>query len=220
MIQLIAYLGNYGREYAGTRHNVAWLFEQSLPFSSQISWQNKFKADFSSVDTETLVSWLCDLSLLKRRDDGSLPLPDNAPKKLYFLKPLTYMNLSGEAISEAANFFKIPPQDVLVIHDEIELPLGTLSLKWSGGLGGHNGLRSTKACLGTADFWRMRFGVGKPAKGNVADYVLGNFTEDERITLSQVFSVAHTLFAKTITFKDPQKLLGEWSKKKVAPDAK
>ena len=190
MIQLIAFLGNYGKEYEATRHNVAWLFEDSLVFSNRLSWSQKYKSEFVCCDYTDVVNWLCDASLLKRRSDGSLPVPEDSPKKLYFMKPLTYMNLSGDAISEAARFYKIPPEDILIVHDEIELPLGTVSLKWSGGLGAHNGLRSAKAQLGTADFWRLRFGVGKPANGNVADYVLGRFTEDERIALSQVFSVS------------------------------
>ena len=220
MIQLIAFLGNYGHEYADTRHNAAWLFEDSLPFASLLSWEKKFKGEFSSIDYQTLAEWFCEAGLLKKREDGSLPIPQEVPQRIYFLKPLTYMNLSGEAISEAAHFYKIKPEEILICHDEIELPLGTLSLKWSGGLGGHNGLRSAKACLSTADFWRMRLGVGKPANGNVADYVLGSFTADEKITLSQVFVSASTLLSKVLVAKDAQRLIQEWGKKKVAPDGK
>lgn len=207
MIQLIAFLGNYGHEYARTRHNTAWLFQESLPFAAKLSWANKYKSDFCAVDYEQFACWLQDAKLIKARDDGSLPLPADAPKKLYFMKPLTYMNLSGDAIGEAARFFKIPASDILVVHDEIELPLGTVSLKWAGGLGGHNGLRSAKAVLGTADFWRLRFGVGKPANGNVADYVLGSFSSDEQISLSQVFAQTWELFAKVLTAKDPARLI-------------
>ena len=215
MIQLIAYLGNYGSEYAQTRHNTAWLFENALPFSSKISWQNKFKSDFSSVDYMDLISWLKENDLIKERSNGTLLVPENPPSKIHFMKPLTYMNLSGDAIGEAARFYKIPASDILVVHDEIELPLGTVSLKWSGGLGGHNGLRSAKNVLGTADFWRLRFGVGKPANGNVADYVLGSFTDDEKIILSQVFAKTSELFSKIVTSKDIQNLIQLWGKKKV-----
>lgn len=215
MIQLIAFLGNYGREYENTRHNVAWLFERSLPFAQRVSYQSKYKADFCSVESENLVQWMCDAGLLKTRSDGSLPMPEMMPKKIYFMKPMTYMNLSGDAVVEAANFFKIPPADILVVHDEIELPLGTVSLKWSGGLGGHNGLRSMKSVFGTADFWRLRFGVGKPANGNVADYVLGSFTADEKIQLSQIFAMTHPMLAKFLTLKDPSNLQKEWNKKKL-----
>lgn len=208
MIQLVAFLGNYGPEYANTRHNAAWLFEESLPWASRLSWSDKYKSDFCSVDWEQFVSWLPEGTNVPA---GTVAA---APKKLSFMKPLTYMNLSGEAIGEAARFFKIPPEDILIVHDEIELQPGMVSLKWSGGLGGHNGLRSAKATLGTADFWRLRFGVGKPADGNVADYVLGSFSPDERIILSQVFAQAAILFGKLLTSRDPQRLVPEWGKKK------
>ena len=203
MIQLVAFLGNYGPEYANTRHNTAWLFEEGLPYSSRVPWANKYKSEFCAVDWEQFAAWL---------PEGTA-VPAAAPKKLYFMKPLTYMNLSGDAIGEAARFFKVPPEDILIVHDEIELPLGTVSLKWSGGLGGHNGLRSAMAVLGTADFWRLRFGVGKPQDGNVADYVLGSFSPDERIILSQAFAQAEGLFAKLLASRDPQRLIPEWGKK-------
>lgn len=215
MIQLVAFLGNFGKEYSDTRHNAAWLFESSLAFSDKIDWQKKFKSDFAAVDFSTAALWLKNCGLIKERKDGSLPVPDNAPSKLYFMKPLTYMNLSGDAIGGAARFYKIPAQDILVVHDEIELPIGTVSLKFGGGLGGHNGLRSAKAVLGTADFFRLRFGVGKPADGNIADYVLGSFTPDEKIILSQIFVQAANLFAKVLTCKDANTLIPEWGKRKL-----
>ena len=207
MIQLVAFLGNYGKEYENTRHNTAWLFEKSLPFSSSLSYQNKFKAEFATADYEDIV---------RKLNGGELKaLPENAPKKIYFMKPLAYMNLSGDAVGEAARFYKIPASDILVVHDEIELPPGTLSLKWSGGLGGHNGLRSIKSVFGTPDFWRLRLGVGKPSDGNVAEYVLGNFSQDEQITLSQVFVKCTELFNKILTAKDMENLLKSWSKVKL-----
>ena len=215
MIQLVAFLGNYGREYENSRHNTAWLFEKSLPFSNKFSWQSKYKSDFCAVDYEAFALWLKDAGLIKVHQDGTLAVPKDAPKKLYFIKPMTYMNLSGDAIGEVCQFFKIPASDVLVVHDEIELPIGTVSLKWSGGLGGHNGLRSTKAVLGTPDFWRLRFGVSKPASGDIADYVLGSFTSDEKIILSQVFPQTAQLFADVLTSSDPQRLIPSWGKQKL-----
>ena len=207
MLGLVAFLGNYGREYEQTRHNTAWLFEASLPFAPRLSWTNKYKSEFCSVDWEQFAAWLPE----------EMQPPSGAAsegRKLHFMKPLTYMNLSGDAIGEAARFFKIPPEDILIVHDEIELPLGTVSLKWSGGLGGHNGLRSAKTVLGTADFWRLRFGIGKPANGNVADYVLGPFSEDEQIVLAQVFAQAGPLLVKLLASRDPRRLIPEWGKKK------
>lgn len=136
-------------------------------------------------------------------------------EKIYFLKPETYMNASGDSVSALAAFFKIEPHEILVVHDELELIPGTISLKWSGGLGGHNGLRSMKSSFGTADFWRLRFGIGRPNHPDVAGYVLSRFTEDERITLDISFKKATELFALLLTESKPEKLLKEWAKVKI-----
>lgn len=220
MIQLIAFLGNFGREYSGTRHNAAWIFEDSLAFSAKLVWQQKFKAEYACAGYDSVTGWFKDAALISARPDGTASVSAHHPERLHFLKPLTYMNLSGQAIAEAARFFKIPPEDILIVHDEIELPLGTISFKWSGGLGGHNGLRSAKEALGTADFWRLRIGIGKPAHGDVVGFVLGAFTEDERIVLSQVFPQAQALLASILVSKDPNVLIPEWGKKKAVPETR
>lgn len=185
MISLIAFLGNYGKQYEGTRHNVAWQFADALDLTSSLSWQKKFKGQFAIGSSES--------------------------RPIYYLKPETFMNLSGDAIIEVAHFYKLKPEEILVVHDELELSPGTISLKWSGGLGGHNGLRSTKSVLGTADFWRLRFGIGRPNYDDIAGYVLSNFTSDERILLSQSFMRATELMHQIIA-KNPDTLLNEWKK--------
>lgn len=215
MISLVAFLGNYGREYERTRHNVGWQFAQSLPFYNALNWREQFKGDFSVLETPRFAELVAQHGLLTTKDGSTPPVPKNAPEKLYFLKPLTYMNASGEAIGELAHFYKIPAEQVLVVHDELELPFGTVSLKWSGGLGGHNGLRSTKAALATADFWRLRFGLTKPQNRDIADYVLSAFTQDEQQSLTTVFAQAATLFARLLLASEPQRLIAEWGKKKV-----
>ncbi|HPX25879.1 MAG TPA: aminoacyl-tRNA hydrolase [Treponemataceae bacterium] len=196
MIQLAAFLGNYGKKYEKNRHNVAWLFADSMSTVNSLSFTKKFKGDYA-LEKNT--------SITEKREDP-----------LYYIKPETYMNLSGESIAELANFYKIKPENILVVHDELELPLGTISLKWSGGLGGHNGLRSAKACLGTADFWRLRFGIGRPDHNDVAGYVLSDFNADERICLSQIFPQAEEFFT-TLMVSDPKKLETEWKKKNLLP---
>lgn len=203
MIRLAVFLGNHGREYARTRHNAAWLFLDSFPAARAIRWREKYRSEFAEVDAGAL--------------DGAAPRA-----RLYLMKPLTYVNLSGDAVGEAADFLRIAPAEILIVHDEIELPLGTVSLKWSGGLGGHNGLRSIRARLGTADFWRLRIGVGKPAApaggmpvGQVADYVLGAFGATENAALAAVFESARGLFCEAVSAQDPAPLLAEWGKKKV-----
>ncbi len=195
MISLVAFLGNHGKQYAGNRHNVAWQFADSLPFAGSLSWQRKFKGQYASRQFES-------------QSPGERSL-------VHFIKPETFMNLSGESVAEACSFFKLKPENVLVVHDELELPLGTVSLKWSGGLGGHNGLRSTKASLGTPDFWRLRFGIGRPAHPDVAAFVLSDFSPDERIALSLVWPEASKLLDLVIA-GGPEPYVKEWGKKKVA----
>lgn len=217
MIKLVAFLGNYGDEYTNSRHNVAWQFASQLPFYGKLSFLQKFKGDYAVAETRIFAQWCAETGMAQTKDGGVLRIPDGAPEKLYFLKPLTYMNLSGESIGALAGFFKILPAEILVVHDELELPLGTVSLKWSGGLGGHNGLRSAKASLGTADFWRLRFGISKPTNVDIAGYVLSSFSTDERIVLAQEFSATNEMFARFVLSSDEQqrRILSGWSKKKV-----
>ena len=211
MIRLVAFLGNYGRTYENTRHNAAWLFADSLPFAHRLSWQHKFKGAFCSLDASRLASWADEYHL-------GTSNARTASDAIYFLKPETYMNASGESIGELANFYKLTADHILVVHDELELPAGTIGLKKGGGLGGHNGLRSTKAVLNTADFWRLRFGIGRPDNPDVAGYVLSPFTSDERITMAQTFSAAAIPFIESILSNDPEKLVAAWGKKKVCAD--
>lgn len=109
------------------------------------------------------------------------------------LKPVTYMNLSGTAVSECTSFFKIKPEEVLVVHDDLELDFGTAKLQRGGGLQGHNGLRSIKERLGSGEFYRLRLGIGRPRHGDVRLYVTSPFSEDDRIKLDQVFKLSKKL---------------------------
>ena len=187
---VIAGLGNPGRQYDGSRHNAGFDVIDELADRLGIGRPVRFGK-----------------SLIGKGMIGG--------QKVILMKPLTYMNLSGESIGELARFFKINNDEILIVHDELELPIGTVSLKWSGGLGGHNGLRSAKAVLGTADFWRLRFGISKPANTNIADYVLSNFTADERIILAQEFAPTNEMFCKLLLSTDPNRILQGWSKKRI-----
>jgi len=167
MIKLYAFLGNHGREYAGNRHNVAWLFLESLGFYPTLSWRRGFKGRWAQVDSDAGRAW--------------------------FIVPETYMNLSGDSVAELARFHKIEPAEILVVHDELEMGFGFFGFKKGGGLGGHNGLRSMKERLGTPDFMRLRFGLGRPSHDDVAGYVLSDFSRDEREKLAcSVFPRAET----------------------------
>jgi peptidyl-tRNA hydrolase, PTH1 family len=149
---LVVGLGNPGREYARTRHNAGRLVVEELARRHGGSWKSKFSGQLAEV-----------------RLDGH---------KLALLKPETYMNESGRSVGAAAQFFKLDPDAVLVVHDEGDFELGRLEIKVGGGYGGHNGLRSIGQHLGTPDFLRLRIGVGRPERGDprpLADYVLSNF---------------------------------------------
>lgn len=153
---LVAGLGNPGREYAHNRHNVGWLVVDELARRHDGRWREKFNGRLAEV-----------------RIDGH---------KVALLKPETYMNESGRAVRAAAQFFKIDPDAVLVVHDESDLPTGRLQLRRGGGLAGHNGLRSVAAGLGGPGFLRLRVGVGRPERGDprpLADWVLSDFAPHE-----------------------------------------
>ena len=149
---LVAGLGNPGREYERTRHNVGWMIVDELARRHDGSFRSKFDGQLSEVRLGDL--------------------------RLALLKPETYMNVSGKSIAAARRFFKVEPGSLLVVHDDVDLEPGRLQARSGGGLAGHNGLRSIAGTLGTQDFLRLRIGVGRPGRGErrpVADYVLSPF---------------------------------------------
>jgi len=149
MIKLVVGLGNPGAEYELTRHNIAWILLDTHPQIGKAIWKNKFKGEYAEFNA------------------GS--------GKVYALKPQTYMNLSGESVAPLCQFFKINPDEILVIQDELDLPFGQIHFKQGGGLAGHNGLKSISKHLNTQDFYRMRIGIGRPIHGSVSNWVLSKF---------------------------------------------
>lgn len=154
MDRLIIGLGNPGSKYHNTRHNIGWDVFEELSFSSELKWNEKFKGHYS---------------VYQNRDE-----------KIFFLKPQTFMNLSGESVQPLMTFFKIPLENILVIHDELDLPFGTLAFKKGGGLAGHNGLKSIAQVLGSQDFRRVRLGIGRPVHGDVSNWVLSGYTGEDK----------------------------------------
>jgi PTH1 family peptidyl-tRNA hydrolase len=217
MIELVAFLGNPGGEYARNRHNAGWLLAERCPFFDALPWRKKFKGRYALCEGSRLAAYL-------PPEDG-VPACE-AAERVVFLMPETYMNLSGESVRVAASFYRIRPGGILAVHDELELPLGTASLKFSGGLGGHNGLRSMKANLDSADFWRLRIGIGRPdgrlpGKGGpqgsgrgIADWVLSDFTPGELSLLEPVLDACSQALIRVLT-GGPGPLLPEWNKKKI-----
>jgi PTH1 family peptidyl-tRNA hydrolase len=160
MIKLVVALGNPGTQYEFTRHNIGWLALDQLPFYEELVWNQKFKGLTASY---------------KIKDE-----------LVHFLKPLTFMNLSGQSVQPLMAFYKIAVSEIVIVHDEVDLPFGTIQFKSGGGLAGHNGLKSIAAILGTQDFLRIRIGVGKPVKGDVAGHVLSAFHESEERDLENI----------------------------------
>ncbi len=158
MDYLVAGLGNPGPEHTRDRHNVGWMVVDELARRHAGSFKGKFRGKLGDVRV------------------GGV--------RLALLKPETYMNESGSSIQAAAAFFKLPPTQVLVVHDDVDLDVGRLQARLGGGLAGHNGLRSIAQRLGSQDFLRLRIGVGRPGRGDprpVADYVLSAFSPEDDV---------------------------------------
>lgn len=153
---MIVGLGNPGKQYSQTRHNIGFMAGDLFARIHGSSFQKmEFKAETMNFQV------------------GS--------EKVLFVRPQTYMNLSGESVQPLAGFYKIPPQQIIVLHDEVDLPFGKLKIQQNRGHGGHNGVRSISQLLGTNDYVRVRMGVGRPPhpEMSAADWVLGRFSSDE-----------------------------------------
>lgn len=172
---LVVGLGNPGREHAANRHNVGWMVVDELARRHGATFRGKYAGQFGEA----------------RIGDAKVAL----------LKPETYMNLSGRSVSPAARFYKLPPERVLVVHDEGDFDLGRLQARVGGGLAGHNGLRSIAQDLGTQQFGRLRIGVGRPERGDprpLADFVLSDFRphEDAERIVARAADAVETLLAE------------------------
>lgn len=160
-IKLLVGLGNPGDKYEATRHNAGfwWIDQLATSSQSKLGLEAKFFGIAGKLASSSEV-WL--------------------------LKPTTFMNASGKAVAALANYYKISPPEILVIHDELDLPPDTVKLKKGGGHGGHNGLKDISAALGTPDFWRLRLGIGHPGNRNeVVNFVLKPPTKEEQMAINQ-----------------------------------
>ena len=185
MIRLLVGLGNPGPEYEATRHNAGFWW-------------------VDDVARELKTTLLAERAYFGLAARVARPLP-GIDGPVWLLQPQTFMNLSGKSVGALVRFFKIEPEEVLVAHDELDLPPGELKLKFGGGHAGHNGLRDIHAQLGSADYWRLRIGIGHPGvKTEVANYVLGRPSPTHRDAIEA--SLARALTAL------PHLLAGEMSK--------
>jgi peptidyl-tRNA hydrolase, PTH1 family len=172
---LVVGLGNPGREHALDRHNVGWMVVDELARRHDGSFRSKFSGKLAEVRLEGL--------------------------RLALLKPETYMNLSGSSLGAAARFYKLPTEQIAVVHDDVDLDHARLQVRLGGGLAGHNGLRSIAQDLGTQEFGRLRIGVGRPERGDprpLADFVLSDFQphEDPDLIVARAADAVETLLAE------------------------
>lgn len=153
-IKLIVGLGNPSDKYKNTRHNIGFM---AIDLIAKESQAQMWKQNFNGLSTEATIG----------------------NQKVILLKPMTYMNNSGVSVQSCANFYKILPEEILVIHDELDIPLCKIKTKIGGGNGGHNGIKSIESRIGK-EFHRLRIGIGRPEhKDQVSDYVLSNFSSTE-----------------------------------------
>ena len=178
-IKMIVGLGNPGSEYEQTRHNAGFWFIDEL------AWQ--YKATLKE----------------EKKFFGSVSRISISGSDLWLLKPSTFMNRSGQAVAALAQFYKIKPEEILVVHDELDIPCGRIKFKLGGGNGGHNGLKDIQARLGTPDFYRLRLGIDHPGDRNlVVGYVLNKPSPEHRQQIDEAINKS----LKAV----PMLLAGEW----------
>ena len=184
---VIAGLGNPGREYEGTRHNVGFMTLDALA--------DKYNIDVREKAFKGLIG--------KGMIEGN---------KVILVKPQTYMNLSGESLRAACDFFKVDPEEgLIVIYDDISLAPGQLRVRKKGSAGGHNGIKNIIAQLGTQNFLRVKVGVGeKPAGWDLADYVLGHFSKEEQVLMEEAFLRAADAASALLT-EDVERVMNQYN---------
>ena len=189
-MKLIVGLGNPGENYKLTRHNIGFIFIDEYLKNNGVGvrdYKKKFKGE-----------------IVELNKNG---------EKVIFLKPLTFMNLSGESIREAVKFYKLDPKtDLFVIYDDMDLELGRIKLKANGRSGGHNGIKSIISNLG-AEFIRIKCGIGRSSNKDVVDYVLGKFTSEERVILKDNLDKINDLIDNIIKDNDINKLMSIYNQK-------
>jgi len=164
-IKLIAGLGNPGVRYARSRHNVGFMVVEKFAHAHALAFERKrFNAEIA---------------------EGNV-----GETRVMLAKPQTFMNLSGDAIGKLFAFYKIAPSDLLVVYDDLDLPLGKMRMRPKGGAGGHHGMESIIARIGTSEFPRLRVGIGRPNPNTDIDHVLGDFEGDERALMDETFARA------------------------------
>lgn len=185
-MKLIAGLGNPGKKYDQTKHNTG--------FMALDHYLSKNNLDLDKDKFEGL--WT------KQKVNG---------EDVIFLEPQTFMNDSGKSIAQVANFFKIAPEDILVIHDDMDMPIGKIRIRANGKSGGHNGIKSIMACLGTNNFNRLKIGIRHPQKESVVSWVLSPFNDEQQKLMDAAFEVSENIINDFIKGKNAQYLMNQYN---------
>ena len=194
-MKIIVGLGNIGKEYADTRHNIGFMVLDALASRFGVAnWQNKWQANVADVYNPRMI----------------------------LVKPTTYMNLSGNAVREVCNFYNCLPEDILVIHDDLDIPCGNIKIRKNGGAGGHNGIRSVIANLSTENFPRMRIGIAHPRTegAKVVDYVLGRFAVQEQEIVQNAIKIAVDAIEEYVNDVDINNVMNKYNTKKPKKEKK
>ena len=181
-MKLIVGLGNPGKDYDNTRHNIGFMVIDN--YLENATWQQKFNALYTTLNINS--------------------------EKVYFIKPQTYMNLSGNSVAEFANFFKVDYKDILVIHDNLDLPLGKYRVKIDSSAGGHNGIKSIIDRLGTNSFARLKIGISHNKDYDTKDYVLGHFNKEEQDELNKLLPTFNKIINSFIN-DDIKKVMNDYN---------
>lgn len=185
-MKLIVGLGNPGKKYENTRHNTGFaVIDKTLAKLNVELDKNKFNADYTMINRNG--------------------------EKIYILKPLTYMNLSGEAVAPFMKYFNIEPEDLVVVHDDLDLPVGKIRLRQSGSCGGQNGMRNIIGLLGDSNIKRIRVGIGKDPLIPVVDYVLGKTKKEDLEVYNQALDKASDALIYWLDHDDFSKVMSNFN---------
>ena len=182
-MKLVVALGNIGKEYEGTRHNIGFM------------------------TADVLAGW--------RKADNAFYLERRMPEKCFLIKPTTYMNSSGAAVADFANFYHIAPEDILVVQDDMDLPVGTLRIRRKGSSGGHNGLKSIERAIGSQAYPRIKVGIGHPVHQEqaVISHVLHPFQGEDKAKIQEAVKAAADAVEKWLAGAEISDLMQEFNKK-------
>ena len=189
-MKLIVGLGNIGREYENTRHNIGFMVVDELAKQLGVTFN--------------------------KEDRNAYCAEYRAPEKILIIKPTTYMNLSGVAVGQYANFYHIDPEDIAVIQDDMDMPVGQLRIRRKGSAGGHNGIKSITEHLGTDEYPRFKVGIGHPARNNkaVVNHVLHQFQGEDKITIDEAVKNMSAALNMWIESGDIEEVMQMYNKKK------